>query len=111
MRTQGGFTFHVSRFTFHVSRFTKAGCFLCCESLIAGAKPMQNRASFMMAAAVVVPLVAVLLVVLGLAGPASNPAADPGANGATGAPQPPPRASGPPAPELAGGGAWLNSEP
>ena len=81
---------------------------------------MQYRASLILTLAVVVPVVVVLVVVLGLARPAQSPPApaegaaplaEPGADQSMAAIPAAPRPSGPIAPELTGGGAWINSEP
>ncbi|MFL5801180.1 MAG: redoxin domain-containing protein [Roseiflexaceae bacterium] len=89
---------------------------------------MSNRATFLSALALIAPVLAVLLAVLVLAPPAApTPTSATGAGvpgGASGsrdsanavslpnaAPAPTPRPSGPPAPELLDGGAWINAEP
>ena len=80
---------------------------------------MSNRTALLSVMAIVVPIGLTLLVVLlanSTATPASSNHAPPDAVGslapAESAGQPAtPRLSGPPAPELSGGGAWINSEP
>ena len=78
---------------------------------------MSNRATFLSALAVIAPVLAVLLAVLVLAPRAAPaPTAPAGAGAAvapnpTPQPAPSPRPSGTPAPELLGGGAWINAEP
>jgi thiol-disulfide isomerase/thioredoxin len=83
---------------------------------------MSNRTALFSVMAIVVPITLTLLVVL-LANPTTTPAssnrATPPAPDAVGSLAPAervgqpamPRLSGPPAPELTGGGAWINSEP
>jgi thiol-disulfide isomerase/thioredoxin len=86
---------------------------------------MSTRSSLVSALAMIVPVVAVLIAVLALARPSTNtPVAPTGADPATPASTASgmasaggkgqsvaPRPSGPRAPELSGGGAWINSEP
>src|SRR3954470_8852466 len=95
---------------------------------------MQNRATFVSALAVIVPVLLVLVAIVVLARPQGNtvlpqnvlaptsasagqasaaqPAAQvPAGAAATAAPAPMPRPSGPAAPGFDGGGAWVNSEP
>jgi thiol-disulfide isomerase/thioredoxin len=90
---------------------------------------MQNRATFISALAVIVPVLLVLIAVVALTRPAGDalpaqrvpvptsasaaqPAAQVPASAApTSAPVPRPRPSGPAAPGFEGGGAWVNSEP
>jgi thiol-disulfide isomerase/thioredoxin len=77
---------------------------------------MSNRMSFVSALVVVVPLIVVLLVLLVLARPDPDAVAPTAANVTGGAAKaatakPAPRLSGAAAPELEGGGAWINSQP
>ena len=90
---------------------------------------MQNRAAFVSALAVIVPVLLVLIVVVALARPsgdampaknvsvptlasaAQSAAPAPAITAPTAAPAPKLRPSGPAAPGFDGGGAWLNSEP
>lgn len=88
---------------------------------------MQNRATFISALAVIVPVLLVLIAVVTLARPAGDtmpaklmqtsasavqPVAQvPAGTAPTAAPAPKPRPSGLVAPGFDGGGAWVNSEP
>ena len=97
---------------------------------------MQNRAIFVAALAVIVPVLLVLIGIVALARPSAGalPAASPGdalpaklaltsasaaqpaaqlpaSAASTAVPAPKPRPSGPAAPGFDGGGAWVNSEP
>jgi len=99
---------------------------------------MQNRAIFVSALAVIVPVLLVLIAVVALARPqgdampaaslgdampaknvsvptlasaAQSAAQAPASAAPTAAPAPKPRPSGPAAPGFDGGGAWVNSEP
>jgi thiol-disulfide isomerase/thioredoxin len=88
---------------------------------------MRNRATFVSALAVIVPVLLVLIAVAALARrsddtmpaklvPTSASAAQPAAQlparaVPTAVPAPKPRPSGPAAPGFDGGGAWINSEP
>src|SRR5262249_30755802 len=78
---------------------------------------MPNRAAFVSALAVLVPIAVVLIAIAVLARPSAS-APDVGSASApqAGASQPAaskpaPRPSGPIAPDFDGGGAWINSEP
>jgi thiol-disulfide isomerase/thioredoxin len=73
---------------------------------------MPHRPTLVSALVFVAPILLVLLAVLVLARPASPvPASSAGATPPTNPPAPSPRPSGRLAPELSGGGSWVNSEP
>ena len=73
---------------------------------------MSNRPTLVSALAFVAPILLALLAVLVLARPSSPvPASSTAAAPPADPPIPSPRPSGPVAPELSGGGSWINSEP